>query len=251
MMDRNKFSAIAHRNHAFANPINENKLMKMIGMTSPKFNDQVIDIGAGKCELLIRLVESYQIKGTAIELYDGAIEEAKRQAATRIPEDSIDFIAADAGVAVKELGFGSFDLGICIGSTHALGGLEETLGTLKKLVKKNGYILVGEGYWKQAPSTEYLKALGGADESDYKSHADTVRVGEDLRLIPLWSYVASDEEWDDYEWLYSSTIENYCLEYPEDPDVDAMLERIRSWRRTYLQWGRDTLGFGLYLYRNL
>src|SRR3954469_52121 len=123
-MDRNKFSAIAHRNHAFANPISEIKLMKMIGMTAPEATDQVIDIGAGKCELLIRLVEGYQVKGTAIELYDGAIEEAKRRAATRIPKESIDYIAADAGVAVKGFGLGSFDLGVCIGSTHALGGLE-------------------------------------------------------------------------------------------------------------------------------
>src|SRR3954470_11839839 len=109
-MDRNKFSAIAHRNHAFANPISEIKLMKMIGMTAPKANDQVIDIGAGKCELLIRLVENYRVKGTAIELYDGAIEKAKFSAGDRIPENSIDFIVEDAGVAVKGLEFGSFNL---------------------------------------------------------------------------------------------------------------------------------------------
>jgi hypothetical protein len=28
-----------------------------------------------------------------------------------------------------------------------------------------------------------------------------------------------------------------------------MLERIRGWRETYRRWGRDTLGFGLYLFR--
>lgn len=250
-MDRNKFSSIAHRNHAFANPISEAKLMKMVGLAIPKANDKVIDIGAGKCELLIRLAENFQVKGTAIELYDVAIEEAKRTAAGRIPDGSIDYIVEDAGIAVKRLELGSFDLGVCIGSTHALGGLEVTLRTLKDLVKKNGFILVGEGYWKQTPSPEYLEALGGADESECKSHADTVMAGEELGLIPIWSYVASDEEWDEYEWLYSSSIENYGLENPDDPDVDAMLERIRSWRRTYLKWGRDTLGFGLYLYRNV
>ncbi|MBM7650975.1 class I SAM-dependent methyltransferase [Neobacillus cucumis] len=250
-MDRNKFSSVAHRQHAFANPINETKLMKMIGIAAPKPQDRVIDIGAGKCELLIRLVEKYQVKAVAIELYEGAIDEAKRNAAGRIPVGSIDYLVADAKSAVLEFKQDSFDLGICIGSTHALGGLEATLGALKGLVKKNGYILVGEGYWKQSPSSDYLLALGGAEESECKSHADTVKVGEDLGLIPLWSYVASDEEWDDYEWLYSLSIENYCLENPADPDVDAMLGRIRSWRRTYLQWGRDTLGFGLYLYRNV
>lgn len=249
-MDRNKFSANAHRNHAFSNPISEKKIQKMIGIVSPKATDKVIDIGAGKCELLIRMVEKYQVSATAIELYDGAIEEAKRVAISRIPEGSIEFIVDDATVAVEKCGPDEYDFGICIGSTHALGGLESTLKTLKRLVKKNGYILIGEGYWKQTPSPEYLEALGGADESELKNHADTVKTGEELGLIPLWSYVANEDDWDDYEWLYSMSVENYCLENPDDPDYEAMLERIRTWRRTYLKWGRDTFGFGLYLYRN-
>jgi len=38
------------------------------------------------------------------------------------------------------------------------------------------------------------------------------------------------------------------IERPEDPDVPAMLERIRRWRDGYLHWGRETLGFGVYLF---
>ena len=249
-MDRNRFSAIAHRNHAFYNPISEEKLFKIIRMMSLKQDDKVIDIGAGKCELLIRLVEQYIILGTGIELYEGALKEAEKQAAIRIPEGSLEFIAGDANEAVLSCERNRYDAGICIGSTHALGGLESTLATLKGLVKKNGYILIGEGYWKQPPSQDYLEALGGADESELKSHADNVRVGEELGSIPLWSYATNDDEWDEYEWLYSSSVENYCFENPEDPDCEAMLNRIRSWRRTYLKWGRDTMGFGLYLFRN-
>lgn len=249
-MDRNRFSAIAHRNHAFSNPINEAKIMKMIDMVLLKSEDKVIDIGAGKCELLIRLVEKYNISGTAIELYGGAIEEAKKNAGGRIPEGSIEFIIDDANVAIEKFEQDEFDLGICIGSTHALGGLDTTLKKMKRLVNKSGYILIGEGYWKQRPSHDYLQALGGAKEADLKYHDENVRVAEELGLVPLWSYVANEDDWDEYEWLYSSSIENYCHENPNDPDRVAMLERIRAWRRTYLQWGRDTLGFGLYLFRN-
>ncbi|MDQ0200324.1 SAM-dependent methyltransferase [Neobacillus ginsengisoli] len=249
-MDRNRFSAIAHCNHAFSNPISEEKIMKMIRIVAPKPQDKAIDIGAGKCELLIRLIENYKMSATAIELYDGAIEEAKKRASNRIPEGSIEFIVDDAKQAVEKCEQEGYDFGICIGSTHALGGLETTLQTLKGLVKKNGFIIIGEGYWKQPPSAEYLQALGGADESECKSHAETVKAGEELGLIPLWSYVANEDDWDEYEWLYSLSIENYCHKNSEDPDCEAMLQRIRTWRQTYLKWGRDTLGFGLYLFRN-
>lgn len=68
-----------------------------------------------------------------------------------------------------------FSLGICVGSTHALGGFVPTLKALQKCVKKGGHILIGEGYWKQRPSEDYLDALGGAEESELQSHYDHVR----------------------------------------------------------------------------
>ncbi|MDF2679758.1 MAG: methyltransferase [Brevibacillus sp.] len=248
-MDRNKFSAIAHRDHVFYNPISEEKMNQVLGHIPLQPNDPVVDIGAGTCELLIRLAESRKIKGTAIELYEGAIESAKQRAQGRIPADQIEFITADAQVAVDAYEEPRFSLGICIGSTHALGGLIPTLKALQKCVKKDGYILIGEGYWKQRPSQEYLEALGGAEESELQSHYENVRSAEELGLITLWSSITSEEDWDQYEWLYSMSVENYCHENPQDPDRDAYLQKIRTWRHTYLKWGRDTLGFGLYLFR--
>ncbi|NGQ95404.1 class I SAM-dependent methyltransferase [Brevibacillus sp. SYP-B805] len=248
-MDRNKFSAIAYRNHVFSNPINEAKLMKALQFLTLSPGDRVVDAGAGKCELLIRLIEQYQVKATAIEYDAGAIEEAKRRASGRIPEGHLTFVNQDAKQAIDSLANREYALGICIGSTHALGGVSEALSALKKCVKQGGYILIGAGYWKQKPSQDYLLALG-TTESDLHTHEENVKAGEDLGLIPLWSIVSSDDDWDEYEWLYSMSIENYCYEHPEDPDCPAMLARIRTWRRTYLKWGRDTLGFALYLFRS-
>jgi hypothetical protein len=44
-------------------------------------------------------------------------------------------------------------------------------------------------------------------------------------------------------------IELYAGKHSEDPDVPELLKRIRAWRDTYVRWGRDTLGFGLYLFQ--
>ncbi|WP_301173630.1 class I SAM-dependent methyltransferase [Brevibacillus nitrificans] len=247
-MDRNKFSAIAHRNHAFSNPISESKINMFMNHTKLNPNDKAIDIGAGTSELLIRYIEKYNISATAIELYEGSIESARNRANGRIALERIQFVNEDAKQAIDQFSTSAFRLGICIGSTHAIGDLAGTLQALRKCVQPGGYILVGEGYWKKTPSNEYLQALG-AQLEDLTTHHGNVKLGEQMGLTPLFSVVASEDDWDAYEGLYASSIEEYCYENPDDPDVDAMLTRIRSWRNTYLEWGRDTLGFGLYLFR--
>jgi ubiquinone/menaquinone biosynthesis C-methylase UbiE len=249
-MDRNRYSAIAHQSHTFYNPINPSKIDKVIELLALKDNDKVIDIGAGKGEILLRIIERYRSKCIAIEKYGDFTEQLQVNAKKRGVLNNIEIITEDAKVAIKTINE-QFDVAICMGSTHALGGLHETLDTLRKCVKKGGYVLIGEGYWKQQPSNEYLEALGGAEESELRSHFENVKVGEKLGLIPLCSYTANDDEWDEYEWLYAMSIENYCYEHPDDPDCDAMLQKIRTWRSTYLKWGRDTLGFGIYLFRNM
>ena len=62
-------------------------------------------------------------------------------------------------------------------------------------------------------------------------------------------HVSTLEEWDEYEWRYSRSIEQYLVEHPDDPDAEAMRTRIRAWRKLYLTGGRHYLGFGLYLFR--
>jgi ubiquinone/menaquinone biosynthesis C-methylase UbiE len=249
-MDRNRYSAIAHQSHTFYNPVNSSKIDKVIELLDLKDNDKVIDIGAGKGEILFRIIERYRAKCIAIEKYVGFTEQLQVNAEKRGVLNNIEIITKDAKAAMKTINE-PFEAAICIGSTHALGGLHETLDTLRKCVKKGGYVLIGEGYWKQQPCKEYLEALGGAEESELLTHFENVKAGENLGLIPLWSYTANEDEWDEYEWLYSMSIENYCCEHPEDPDRDAMLQKIRTWRSTYLKWGRDTLGFGIYLFRNM
>ena len=69
-----------------------------------------------------------------------------------------------------------------------------------------------------------------------------MQAGIDAGLIPMHAATANLDEWDEYEWKYCRSIERYAREQPEDPDVPAMLERIRKWRDAYLRWGRDTLG---------
>lgn len=250
LMDRNKFSQIGHENHKYYNPIPESKLEGILNLTKLNPLDKVIDIGSGKCEILIRLIEKYNIIGTGIELHEGFIKEAQKNAVGRIDPSNLILINSDAKEALSDNLDLQFDMGVCIGSTHTLGGFEPAIKQLKTYIKNGGYILIGESYWKTKPYAEYLEALG-IEEAGLNTHSENIRIAEELGLISLWSTVANEDDWDNYECLYSMSIENYCYNNSEDPDCEEMLQRIRSWRKIYFSMGRATLGFGLYLFRNI
>lgn len=42
--------------------------------------------------------------------------------------------------------------------------------------------------------------------------------------------------------------ERYAATHSDDPDVPDLLARLRRARDIYLRWGRETLGWSLYLF---
>jgi len=51
-------------------------------------------------------------------------------------------------------------LASCIGASWVFGGHAETLDALSGMVAPGGWVIVGEPYWLQQPSEEYLAHRG-------------------------------------------------------------------------------------------
>lgn len=245
-MDPSRFSTIAHRDHDFCNPISSEKVDRIIGLLDLSAGQSVLDVGCGKGELLVRIVERHPVRAVGIDLNPHFLGEARAKAASRAP--GADLVLLQMDMADYRAERESFDVGICVGSTHAFGSYRKTLKMLPALVRPGGLVLVGEGYWKREPDPGYLEALGAVPD-ELASHAGNVAIGEREGLTPLYSVASTEAEWDHYEGLYNCAVERFAYTYPDDPDFDAMRDRIRRWREVYLRWGRETLGFGLYLFR--
>lgn len=230
----------------YCNPFSSEKIEAIINLLDLTPEARVLDIGAGKAELLIRLVERFSVHALGIDFSSAFLSEAQTQAEARIPQGKLTLQECD--VTTFQADTDSFDLVICLGACHIFGGFQGTLQHMAQWVRPGGQILIGDGYWKQEPAPEYLMAMG-ATRDEYLTHAGNVAVGVIHKLIPMYASVCNDDEWDRYEWLHLRNIERYALQHPDDPDVPALLARIRPWRDLYLRWGRDTLGFGLYLFQ--
>jgi ubiquinone/menaquinone biosynthesis C-methylase UbiE len=244
-MDAFKFTTIAHGHMAILNPVSTSAVDTCLDALALRPGDTVIDVGCGKGEMLIRLAERYDINGIGLDTNPAFQKIAKAEASRRAGPGRITFHLTEAsGYAAPPQ---SFAAAICFGSTHAFGDFRDAIHSLAAWIRPQGRILIAEGYWKKAPDPEYLDHLG-AQPGDLEDHAGNLAIGVQSGLTPLFDRTTTLAEWDAYEDLYARSIDEYLMQYPEDPDAEAMRRRIRAWRQGYLRWGRDTLGFGAYVF---
>jgi ubiquinone/menaquinone biosynthesis C-methylase UbiE len=244
-MDPMKFTTIAHRNHVFCNPLDPAVVERALEMLELGPERRMLDIGCGKAALLIRAAERFGARGTGVDVNAAYLADGRDEARRRGVETLVELLEMDAPRFHAEPG--AFDAGICIGSTHALGGYRATLVQLRHWVRRGGQVLIGESYWRRDPDPEYLARLG-ARLDEMTTHEETYAAGASAGFVPREAWVSSPRDWDAYEELYARSVEIYVATHPEDPDHTRMRERIARWRETYRLWGRDTLGFGLYLF---
>lgn len=245
-MDHARYSAIGHAGMSICNPIGSAAADAALAMLDPVPGQRALDAGCGKAELLLRLAERYGVRGVGVDLNDAFLAEARAAAARRVPDGTVEFHTMD--VRAFDAPAASFELALCTGSTHVYGGYRPTLRSLAALLKPGGRILVGEGYWRREPDPEYLALLGGTRD-EFLDHAGNLAAAEAEGLAVVHAVETSLADWDAYEDGYARSIEGWVAAHPDDPAAAAMRERITGWHEGYRRWGRETLGFALYVLR--
>jgi cyclopropane fatty-acyl-phospholipid synthase-like methyltransferase len=165
------------------NPISEQKFDRIAGALELSPDDRVLDVGCGNGEMLIRLVERYGLQGVGIDSFEEAIQEARRRAALRVSNSDLEWAAVDAQTWQAEPE--SFDLAMCIGSTHAfglgVGAYERAIQNLNPLVRCGGAMLLGEGFMRAPVNSEYRKILGEFPPDGMTNHGNVAAASRLLK----------------------------------------------------------------------
>lgn len=250
-MDTWKFFDITHRDHVVCNPVTVTKLDELIGYLDLPAPARVLDIACGKGELLLRVGERWAapagsgLHAVAVDLSPFCIADLRAAAAARLPEADVEMLLMDGAAYRAEPA--SFDLACCLGASWTFGGHPATLRYLAAAVRPGGLVLVGEPFWRAAPDPEYL-AANGLSREDFGSHAGNVEAAVEEGLIPLLALVSSGDEWDRYESLQWRAAARWATANQDDSDVPEVIGRVERERRAYLRWGRECLGWALYLF---
>ena len=247
-LDKWKYYNITHKHHLLCNPLSEVKFDQLCRLFRLKPGAQALDVACGKGELLVRLAELYRISGVGVDLSPYCIRDCKEKHRIRARQTSLTFIEMDAGKYRPKSGE-SFDLTMCIGASWIYKGYLGTLQVLKGMTKPGGLIAVGEPFWIREPSDEYLTAEKLSREG-FGTHKENIRVGEGEGLTCLYTLVSNYDDWDHYETLQWLAADEYVRTHPDDPDNQELLEQSQKSKENYIRWGRDTLGWAIYLFRN-
>jgi SAM-dependent methyltransferase len=246
-VNRDRLSAIAHGQHPVAAPLSDSTVDALIARVAARQPRTVLDIGCGSAQWLVRLLERLpRARGVGVDLSAEAVEAAREFAAARGVADRLDLRRQDAASIDEE----GFDAVLCVGSTHALGGLPATLTRMYRLGTRGAVALVGDGFWQRAPGPATLEALdAGAD--DFPSYAGLVDLVEGGGWSPVHVHVSDLQEWDDYEWSWVSTLSRWAREHPQDTDTGDAAAFARQHRDQWLDGYRETLGFAVVLAERL
>jgi SAM-dependent methyltransferase len=248
-MDIWKYYDITHREHVVCNPTSEEKLDRLVGLLRVESGAPVVDIACGKGEFLIRLEERYETLGVGVDISPFCVPRAEERLKERLPLGKTTFLEMNGSDFRPEKPH-SFAIASCIGASWIYGGHEGTLDALIGMVEPGGWVVVGEPFWLQEPSAEYLEASGDARES-FGSHHANAEAGEERGLELVHTLVSNEDDWDRYEGLQWYAAAEYARTHPDDPDLTELMRRVGKGKDVFLRWGRDTLGWSIYVFRRL
>ncbi|HEX2045785.1 MAG TPA: class I SAM-dependent methyltransferase [Gaiellaceae bacterium] len=246
-MDPHERSAIAHAGLPFQNPLAEAKVDALVARLPLRPGDRVVDLGCGKAELLLRILERHDVSAVGIDVSPFFLAEAREHAARRLAPGRLELRHEDASRA--DLAGRPFDLAIAVGAGGIWDGYQTALCSLAGLVRPGGHVLFGEGYWRREPASEYLRALG-AERDELPDHDGLVAAAAAAGLALAVALESSEADWERYERRWAANGERWAAENPGHPGRAELLAWIENGRDRFERLGgRETLGFGLFLFR--
>lgn len=247
-LDPHRQVLIAYAEMGVCNPLSLATLDRVLDQARLPRGARTLDLGCGNAAVAIHLAERHGLDVEALErspavcaIADERLQSLQGSATVRLHQAaSADFLPGQA----------PFDLIVAIGASAVVEGSPEpgkVLAALRPHLKPGGWLLWGDPFLRREPSAQLTAMMG--PYAAYLSNADNVAAGEGAGLSCRYAMASTEQDWDDYSWSSNAAVDRWLEAHPDDPEAAAVRMRARFLRTAYLVEGRETLGFGLYLFR--
>jgi SAM-dependent methyltransferase len=232
---------IAERDIELVNPISPEKILtigKFAGMGPGK---TLIDFGCGYAEPLLLWAENFGISGVGIDIREAAV----RRARLKITDHGLAGRLQIAHGSGAEYPFepGSFDFAACVGASFVWGGYRPALQALRRAIRPDGKVLIGEPYWlKETVPPDFAQT-----QSEIHSEPWLLRVSREEGFDIQYVVRASHEDWDRYEAGNWDGLLRWIEENPAHSERQQVIDHLRESQDEYFTYGREYFGWALYL----
>ena len=245
-MDRDELSLLAHRHRPVAAPLVDAQVERLLARAGVDAPATIVDLGCGGGGWIVRALRRWpDATGVGVDVSGAALAQAFRVAqATGVHRR----LALHEGPAAEYQPEERFDLVLCVGSTHAFGGLEPTVAAVRERVAAGGTAIVGDGFWERKPTVAALKALEATAE-DHRDLRATFDAVEAAGMAVVDAHVSTPGEWDDYECSWSGALLEWAVTNAEDRGAAEVASEARAHRDAWLRGYRGVLGFVTFVLR--
>ncbi|GLY87795.1 SAM-dependent methyltransferase [Actinoallomurus iriomotensis] len=235
-MDRQTISALAHADHPIAGPLAPASVRELIAKAVRRGDERFLDLGCGGgAWLLSALADHPRVRADGVDLSAPALARAEEAAAALGVSDRLALHRSDAAAYEPAE---PFDVVLCVGATHAFGGLLPTLAAARRHLAPGGRVIVGDGFWEHPPSPAAVEIFGAMEDLPA-----TVDKATGDGWIPVYGHISTRQELDEYEWSWTGSLASWALDHPDDPDAAEALAVATAHRDGWLRAYRDAFGF--------
>lgn len=229
-------SLLAHADHPVAAPLEDTSVERLLGAAVRRGDERVLDLGCGEGAWLLRTLTAHPgARAEGVDVSAGALERARERAEEAGVAERLTLrLAEGAAFRAQE----PFDVVLCVGASHAFGGLLPTLAAAREHLAPGGVALVGDAYWQAEPSAWAREMLG-----EYEDLAGTVDAVVADGWVPVYGHASSREELDTYEWRWTGSLSRWALDHAGTEDAAQALEAAARHRDEWLRGYRDSFGF--------
>ena len=247
-MDRQKLVALAHADHPIAAPVSDSRVDDLLRRTIRRPDAHVLDLGCGEGAWLLRALQAYPgITAVGVDLSPERFDQTLESAARLGIADRLELIQQD----VKQYRSSrKADVVLSVGAAYAFGELLPTLRAVREHLADDGLFLLGDCFWEREPDpalrAEMEEGSGPQKFTDLPTLVDNVVADG---WTPVFGYVSTQTEWDDYEWSWTGTLAGWALDNPDHPDSEQVRRVSAEHRHGWLHGHRGVLGFVFLLLR--
>lgn len=243
------FQRIAYEALQVCNGVEMTAIETAIERTGLPSGASAIDIGTGNAAVALRLAERFGLRVTAIEFDPVMADLARQRMAAAGAGDRVTLTVAPAAEVLTRLP--PTDLIVALGTTNVSGEGRPTpeagFIALRRALKPGGWLLWGDIVWladPPAPLRQITEATNlYTDDAGWRAAAGAA--GFEVTT----ARISTPAEFDAYPGGALTAVRAWLEAHPDAPESASIrfnADRVQAIR----EFGRDYIGFGLYLLRN-